>query len=51
MLILGYTNNYEISTQAVRVIFSHVRKIKNASQYPLWRAYNLAEAVSRPPME
>jgi len=34
-------------TQATRVIFQHMRRIKNASQYPLWRAYNLVEAVSR----
>eukprot|EP00916_Digyalum_oweni_P025987 GHVL01042788.1.p1 GENE.GHVL01042788.1~~GHVL01042788.1.p1 ORF type:complete len:2866 (+),score=438.01 GHVL01042788.1:781-8598(+) len=34
-------------TQAVKSIFQHLRKIKNATQYPLLRAFNLVEAVSR----
>lgn len=34
-------------TQAVREIFSHMKKIKIATQYPLWRSYHLVEAVSR----
>jgi len=33
--------------QAVRIIFAHMRRIKNAAQYPLQRAYSLVEAVSR----
>lgn len=35
------------ATQALRVIFRYMQKIKNASQYPLWRASNLVEALSR----
>ncbi|CAJ1328908.1 unnamed protein product [Effrenium voratum] len=34
-------------TQAVRTIFNHMKRIRNAVQYPLWRAYHLVEAVSR----
>lgn len=34
-------------TQAVRTIFSHLRKLKNATLYPLSRAYFLVEALSR----
>eukprot|EP00928_Gymnodinium_smaydae_P025254 TRINITY_DN20180_c0_g1_i4.p1 TRINITY_DN20180_c0_g1~~TRINITY_DN20180_c0_g1_i4.p1 ORF type:complete len:4280 (-),score=1133.62 TRINITY_DN20180_c0_g1_i4:296-13135(-) len=44
---LVVASSVEQMTQAIRVIFAHMRKIKNASQYPLWRAYNLVEAVSR----
>ncbi|KAL8455832.1 hypothetical protein Emag_000406 [Eimeria magna] len=34
-------------TQAVRTIFIHLRKLKNATLYPLSRAYFLVEALSR----
>ena len=34
-------------TQAVRTIFAHMRKLKNATLYPLSRAYFLVEALSR----
>eukprot|EP00931_Biecheleriopsis_adriatica_P034702 TRINITY_DN20021_c0_g5_i1.p1 TRINITY_DN20021_c0_g5~~TRINITY_DN20021_c0_g5_i1.p1 ORF type:complete len:4603 (-),score=1119.02 TRINITY_DN20021_c0_g5_i1:34-13842(-) len=34
-------------TQAVRTIFNHMKRIRNATQYPLWRAMNVVEAVSR----
>ncbi|KAL8439825.1 hypothetical protein Efla_004351 [Eimeria flavescens] len=34
-------------TQAVRTIFLHLRKLKNAPLYPLSRAYFLVEALSR----
>ncbi|CDJ57328.1 hypothetical protein EMWEY_00007760 [Eimeria maxima] len=34
-------------TQAVRTIFAHLRKLKNATLYPLSRAYFLVEALSR----
>ncbi|CEM16453.1 unnamed protein product [Vitrella brassicaformis CCMP3155] len=34
-------------TYSIRSIFSHMRKIKNATLYPLLRAFNLVEAVSR----
>lgn len=33
--------------QAIRVIFNHMKKIRTADKYPLWRAYNLVESVSR----
>ncbi|CAK0878753.1 unnamed protein product [Prorocentrum cordatum] len=41
------SNSIEQLTQAVRTIFQHMRRIRNATQYPLMRAYNLVEAVSR----
>lgn len=34
-------------TQAVRTIFNHMKRIRNANQYPLWRAFHLVEAISR----
>lgn len=34
-------------TQAIRTIFAHLRKLKNATLYPLSRAYFLVEALSR----
>ncbi|CAE7031283.1 Dync1h1 [Symbiodinium sp. CCMP2456] len=40
-------SSIEQLTQAVRTIFNHLKRIRNANQYPLWRAYNLVEAVSR----
>ncbi|CAE7372889.1 Dync1h1 [Symbiodinium pilosum] len=40
-------SSIEQLTQAVRTIFNHMKRIRNAVQYPLWRAYNVVEAVSR----
>lgn len=34
-------------TSAIRVIFNHLRRLKNVTQYPFARAYNFVEAISR----
>ncbi|PFH31617.1 dynein heavy chain [Besnoitia besnoiti] len=44
--LLGATSVEQL-TQAVRTVFMHLRKLKNATQYPLSRAYQLVEALSR----
>ncbi|CBZ49657.1 hypothetical protein NCLIV_001450 [Neospora caninum Liverpool] len=44
--LLGATSVEQL-TQAVRTVFMHLRKLKNATQYPLSRAYHLVEALSR----
>ncbi|EPR57558.1 dynein heavy chain [Toxoplasma gondii GT1] len=44
--LLGATSVEQL-TQAVRTVFMHLRKLKNAAQYPLSRAYHLVEALSR----
>ncbi|CAA9986414.1 dynein heavy chain, putative [Plasmodium knowlesi strain H] len=33
--------------QAVRIIFTHLKKLKNTTKYPLSRSYNFVEALSR----
>lgn len=40
-------SSIEQLTLAIRDIFSHMRRLKNATHYPLLRAYNLVEAISR----
>lgn len=44
--LLGAASVQQIS-QAVRNIFNHLKKLKNASKYPLSKSYNFVEALSR----
>lgn len=44
--LLAATNIDQVSS-AIRTIFGHLKKIKTATQYPLARSFQMAEAISR----